>query len=174
MTKANSKYPLYQEAQYFRQVWLWALALFISLLSLYGAFQQLVLGKPFGNNPAPDSIMVILAIVFGLALPVFMYKTNLTTEVRSDGLYIRFFPFHLSFRRIAAEEIIRYKACAYRPIKDYGGWGMRFGRKGKAYNVTGNRGVKLELSKGEHLLIGSQKPEKLTEALNTVLGRIGD
>ena len=171
MTKANRVYPLYRETQYFRQLWLWALVLFISLLSLYGVFQQLILGEPFGNNPAPDSMMVVLAIIFGLGLPLFMYMMNLTIEIRSDGLYFRFFPFHLSFHRIATEEIKGFEACTYSPIRDYGGWGIRYGRKGKAYNVSGNRGVQLELSKGKHLLVGSQKPEELVEALNTTLGR---
>jgi hypothetical protein len=171
MTKANRVYPLYRETQYFRQLWLWALVLFISLLSLYGVFQQLILGEPFGNNPAPDSMMVVLSIIFGIGLPLFMYMMNLTIEIRSDGLYFRFFPFHLSFHRIAAEEIKWFEACTYGPIRDYGGWGIRYGRKGKAYNVSGNRGVQLELSKGKHLLVGSQKPEELVEALNTTLGR---
>ena len=171
MIKVNREYPLYRETQHFRQLWLWALVLFIALLSIYGAFQQLILGKPFGNNPAPDSVMVILAIIFGIVLPLFMFTTNLTTEVHDDGLYIRFFPFHLSFRRIAIEEIRRFEVCTYSPIKDYGGWGIRFGRKGKAYNVSGNRGVKLELSNGKRLLIGSQKPEELAEALFLVLDK---
>jgi len=171
MRKANRVNTLYRETQFLRQLWLWALVLFISLISLYGVFQQLVLKVPFGNNPAPDSIMIVLAVIFGIGLPLFMYTTNLTTEIRSDGLYVRFFPFHLSFHRIAVEEIQRYEACTYSPIKDYGGWGIRFGRKGKAYNVSGNRGVQLELSNGKDLLVGSQKPEELVEALNTTLGR---
>ena len=160
--------PLYRETQHFRQLWLWALVLFIVLLSLYGVFQQLILGKPFGNNPAPDGVMVVLAIIFGMGLPVFMFMTNLTTQVHSDGLYIRFFPFHLSFRRIAAEEIRGFKVCTYNPIRDYGGWGIRLGRKGQAYNVSGNRGVQLELFNEKHLLIGSQKPEELMEALSSI------
>jgi len=144
--------------------------LFISLISLYGAFQQLILGIPFGNNPAPDSVMVILVVIFGIIFPLFMYKTNLTTEVRSDGLYVSYFPFHLSFHRIASEEIRGFEACTYSPIKDYGGWGIRYGRKGKAYNVSGNRGVQLKLSNGKHLMIGSQKPEELVESLASILG----
>ncbi|MFC1918476.1 DUF6141 family protein, partial [Chloroflexota bacterium] len=64
--------------------------------------QQLVLGKPFGNNPAPDMVLVIIAVIFGLGLPALFCIVNLTTEVHDDGLYIRFYPFHLSFRRIAA------------------------------------------------------------------------
>jgi hypothetical protein len=170
-SRSGESPPLYQETQHFRQVWLWALVLFISLLSLYGAFQQLILGEPFGNNPAPDGIMIVLAILFGIGLPLFMCTMNLTTEIRSDGLYFRFFPFHLSFRRIAVEEIKDLKACTYSPIKDYGGWGIRYGRKGKAYNVSGNRGVQFELSSGKRLLIGSRRPEELAEALASILGK---
>jgi len=161
--------PLYRETQHFRQVWMWALVLFISLLSLYGAFQQLILGKPFGNNPAPDIVMVVLAVLFGIGLPIFMYTTNLTVEIRSDGMYFRFFPFHLSFRRITAQEIRRFESCTYSPIRDYGGWGIRFGKKGKAYNVSGNLGVQLELSNGKYLLIGSQRPAELAETLASIL-----
>jgi hypothetical protein len=170
-SRSGSSPPLYHEIQHFRQVWLWALVLFISLLSLYGAFQQLILGKPFGNNPAPDGIMIVLAVLFGIGLPLFMYTMNLTTEIRSDGLYYRFFPFHLSFRRIDTKEIKEFEACTYSPIRDYGGWGIRYGRKGKAYNVSGNRGVQFELSNGKHLLIGSRKPEELAETLASILGK---
>ena len=171
MTKANRAYPLYREAQYFRQLWLWVIVLFISLLSIYGLIQQVILGIPFGNNPAPDAILVIIAVIFGLILPLFLYKTNLTIEVHSDGLYIRFFPFHLSFHKIATEYIKEFKARSYSPLKEYGGWGIRYGRNGKAYNVSGNRGVQLHLSNRKQLLIGSQKPEELCEALSLTLGR---
>ena len=48
--------PLYREVQYFRQTWLWILLLSISLITIWGMVQQLFLGKPFGNNPAPDNL----------------------------------------------------------------------------------------------------------------------
>jgi hypothetical protein len=123
MTKANRVYPLYREIQYFRQLWLWALILFVSLLTIYGMVQQLILGIPFGNNPAPDVMLVIITIIFGLGLPVFLYITNLSTEVHDDGLYIRFFPFHISFHRITPEDIQKYEVRTYSPIREYGGWG---------------------------------------------------
>ncbi|NVL91956.1 MAG: hypothetical protein HWN71_02845 [Desulfobacterales bacterium] len=53
----------------------------------------------------------------------------------------------------------------YNPLKDYGGWGIRYGRGGRAYNVSGNRGVYLELSNGKSLLIGSLQPEELARAI---------
>jgi hypothetical protein len=59
----------------------------------------------------------------------------------------------------------------YRPIRDYGGWGIRYGRNGKAYNVSGNRGVMLEFSHGQKLLIGSQKPGDLANAIGLAFGK---
>lgn len=171
MKRANSEYPLYRETQRFRQVWLWALILLIPLLTIYGLVQQVVLGKPFGTNPAPDTVLVIITIIFGLGFPALFYMVNLTTEVHNNGLYLRFYPFHLSFHRIAPEDIKKFEARTYSPIREYGGWGIRYGRTGKAYNVSGNRGLQLELADGKQLLIGSQRPEELAEVLNSVLGR---
>ena len=170
-TRSINSPALYRETQRFRQWWMWTLVLFIALLSLYGAVQQLILEKPFGNNPAPDGWMIVIAIIFGIGLPIFMYMINLTTEIRSDGLYVRFFPFHLSYIRITTQEIVSFETCTYSPLGDYGGWGIRFGKKGKAYNVSGNRGVQLELSNGKGLLIGSQRPEELVETLTSITRR---
>ena len=53
----------------------------------------------------------------------------------------------------------------YRPVRDYGGWGIRWGRDGKAYIIVGNEGLQLLLGDGEKILIGSQRPQELEAAL---------
>jgi hypothetical protein len=163
---------LYREVQHFRQLWLWIILLAISLFSIYGFVKQVIMGEPFGNNPAPDVVMIALLVIFGLGLPILLYVMNLTTKVRNDGIYVRFYPIHFSFRRIALENIVKYEVLTYSPIREYGGWGIRYGTKGKAYNVSGNRGVQLQFSDGNRLLIGSQKPEQLVEALNLAMHAI--
>ena len=54
------------------------------------------------------------------------------------------------------EEINGFDVQTYRPIRDYGVWGVRYGRKGKACNTSGNRGAQQELSNSKRILIGSQ------------------
>ena len=54
---------------------------------------------------------------------------------------------------------------------DYGGWGIRRGRRGWAYNVSGNRGVLLQLENEKTLLIGSQRPDELAAAIEAQRGR---
>ena len=65
-------------------------------------------------------------LVVGIA--ALTLSARLITEVRSDGLHIRFFP--LKWKPIPYETIASYQTRTYRPIRDYGGWGIRSGREG--------------------------------------------
>ena len=53
----------------------------------------------------------------------------------------------------------------YSPIRDYGGWGVRLSLNGKAFNVRGDKGLKLYFDYRKPLLIGTQKPEELQKCL---------
>jgi hypothetical protein len=58
-------------------------------------------------------------------------------------------------------------ARTYKPLSEYGGWGIKYGRSGWAYNIIGDQGVQLELDNGKRILIGSQHAEELEQAINT-------
>ncbi len=162
---------LFREEQRFHQWWVWLLVLVPTTIVWYGAIQQLVLGKAFGDNPTSDTGMSILLILFGILLPFFMYSLRLITEVRQDGLYVRFYPLHFSFRHYPYTKMKTYKVQEYSPLREYGGWGIRYGRKGMAYNVSGHRGVQLEFNDGKNLLIGSQRPEELERYMYAAMRR---
>jgi len=160
----------FHEIQKFRQVFLWIFLLLVDSLFLilfgYGMYKQLVLGQALGSRPLPDIALVIVGSFFILLLAVLtyvFYAMKLITEVRNDGLSLRFHP--LTHQVIPYEHIKTCEVRKYHPIREYGGWGIRYGRKGKAYNVSGNLGVQLELAQGKSLLIGSQRPEELALAI---------
>ncbi len=163
---------LFEETQQFRQTWMWAIVLIsvvpVTIFMIYGMYQQLALGQPFGNHPVPDGTLIWLGplmILLMLSVPLLLWKTKLHVAVNREFLHIRFFPF---FKRdIPLNDILEWKAKVYQPLRDYGGWGIRWGFKGKAYNVSGNRGVQLVLIKNKKLLIGSQKPDALAQAITT-------
>lgn len=160
---------LFREVQKMDQLWVRLIVGIPVVISWYGAYQQLILRKPFGNNPAPDWMMLVLLVVFGIVFPLFCYSLRMITEVRKDGLYVRFYPFHLSFRSFPIKSIQSYDILTYNPIRDYGGWGIRYGLKGTAYNAKGNKGVHFEFVEGgkvKKLLVGSQIPETLSAAID--------
>lgn len=160
----NSTAPvLYREVQRFRQVWLWGLLAVFSGVMLWGFVQQILFDRPWGTNPAPDAVLWVL-LLMAVGLPAFFAALHLKVEVRPGALHVRFFPFVR--KAIPVAEIAECEPRVYRPIAEYGGWGVRYGfSRGWAYNVSGNRGVQLRLSNGKLLLLGSQRPEELAAAL---------
>jgi hypothetical protein len=132
-------------------------------LPLYIAFQQLWLGKPFGDKPVSNRGVAILVPV--IILPMLaLAGLNLDTRLYRDRLRIRLFPFDES---LLLSRIVRWEICNYSAMKEYMGWGVRFRAGGIAYTMKGNRGLQLVLDDGSRVLIGSQRPEDLASALTT-------
>ncbi|MHC4643443.1 MAG: hypothetical protein ACYS32_17515, partial [Planctomycetota bacterium] len=74
-------------------------------------------------------------------------------------------------RIFTPQDLAEHYPRTYKPILEYGGWGIRcsFTGKGKAYNVSGNKGVQLVFTNGKKLLIGSQQPDDLAAAIEEML-----
>src|SRR5690606_7151954 len=94
---------------------------------------------------------------------------HLRTEVRADRICIRFFPIHLRYRCWSWEEIASIDVREYSPLREYGGWGIRLGAKGWAYNVSGRIGVQLILKSGKRILIGTQEPDAFLAAVQAAV-----
>lgn len=171
MNSESYSIPSFHEEQRFRQIWIWFLIIGIAALIWYSAFMQIIQRRPFGEHPAPNTLLIIFWLLFGIGLPAFFLLTRLITEVRMDGIYIRFFPLHLSYKKIALQDLQSFEVRTYNALREYGGWGIRYGPQGKAYNVGGNRGVQLVLTDGKRILIGSQKPEEFLAAIQAEHGR---
>jgi hypothetical protein len=154
----------FREVQRFRQPWLRAALILPGLPMLYGAYRQFILGRPWGSRPSPDALLAILIAGYVLFVTWFL-SLKLVTEVRDRELYVKFVRLFGSEERILWAQIRRVAAVTCRPARDYGGWGVRMGQKGMAYNVSGNRGVELELMDDRRLLIGSQRAEELAQAI---------
>lgn len=158
----------FTERQYFRQWWLWVLLLIPTALVLYGLYIQLGKGIPFGNNPASDEMLIGLAVFMLLMLVVF-YFMALKVEISREGIRYRFFPFFGS-RWIEWGEVAEAEVRQYHPLKEYGGWGIKFGSAGTAYNVEGNMGLQLVLHKGnKRILLGTQRPDELKIAVEKAM-----
>ncbi|RLB57640.1 MAG: hypothetical protein DRI34_07235 [Deltaproteobacteria bacterium] len=165
----------FHEEQRFRQVWIWVLVIVVcgGLMAVFawGLFQQLVLGKPWGDKGRTMSDTALVLTAVGIyAFCIFMIwlfsNMKLIVEVRRDGLLVNFRP--LRRRLVKYQDIKSADAVQYHPLREYGGWGIRKGRGGWAYNVSGDRGVRLEMKDGSHLLIGSQREHELAEAIENM------
>ena len=124
--------------------------------------------NPKTTNTLVPTLLSIIAMAIPISVTILFFILKMETEVRSDGLYVRFYPMHIRFRKFTREDLAEHYCRTYKPILEYGGWGIRcsFTGKGKAYNVSGNKGVQFVLQNGKKLLIGSQKPDDLAAAID--------
>lgn len=138
---------LFEEKQKFTQWWVWTI-LFLTLF---------VLDK---NT---------YTVLIGGVIILFFYLLELRIKVTEEALYYQFFPLHLKPFSIKKKDIEKIESLKYRPLGDYGGWGIRYGFKGKCYNVKGNLGVKVFLKNGSYILFGSQKHLDFEKSLRAII-----
>lgn len=161
---------LFSEKQQFRQWWIWLLLVGLNAMFVAGAIKQIGWGQQFGNKPINNSELICATITIVL-LTIFIIAIRLETQIKPDGIYVQFFPFHFKYKHYPWSSLTKSYVRQYSPIAEYGGWGLRLGLfgKGKAFNISGDKGLQLEFTNGQRLLIGTNKPEEL----NTVLAGIG-
>ena len=155
----------FYEAQYMRHPVLLAVVGIIAALMWVAFVQQMIYGVPFGTNPAPDGVMWFSVLLFGVGFPVLIYTACLETVVRDGALMFRYVPFHLAWRVVPCTFIVRAEAEDYSPLWEFGGWGIRFGRRGRAYSVAGSRGVRIECRDGNRFLLGSGRAAELARCI---------
>ncbi len=83
------KTPIYSEIQQPRQSWLFLIIVLIAAVG-WGIFvQQIVRGRPVGNNPMSDWGVWVLTALLGVGVPLFFLWFRLETTVYPDRVEIR-------------------------------------------------------------------------------------
>ena len=152
---------LFEEEQSFVGTWIWYLLLGITVVAVGGSF----LGLVTSDNSEAFIGVIIAAIATGGIIVLFS-TSRLYVSIDQENIYYRFPPFLTREKILTKEDIKKMYVRKYRPISEYGGWGYRFRfRSGRAVNVAGNIGLQIVLNNDKKLLIGTQKPEIMEQAL---------
>jgi hypothetical protein len=147
---------VFEEVQPFNQVWLWALMGGEILLVLL----PLVLLKM--------SLPIILWAALCMLIPlIILGSLKLKTRIDHEGVHFQMVPFQWKERSIPWTDIDQVYVRKYSPLREYGGWGIRLGRNGWAYNVRGNYGIQVVKKNGKQILLGTQQPDEVMHSLKT-------
>ena len=129
---------------------------------------------PFFLQPVQVVDALPLIIIAGL-LPLLFGR--LLISVKGSVLRINYGYTNLIKKDIPLREIKETRVVQYRPLRQFGGWGIRCGnfedKKTGCYSLKGNRGLLLTLAhnvrvcviKTDRVIIGSEAPEKLRLSL---------
>jgi len=135
-----------EETQKMNQKWLWVLMILIQILLFY----KLII------DYKEKSVFQIIPIIIVTITCVFIYSIKLKYIINSENIIISFFPFLSNSKKIEIKEIKKISIIKYNPLKDYGGWGLRYTNNKTAYTTRGNKGIYIEMNNGKNLLIGTQ------------------
>lgn len=146
----------FKEVQRFTQWWLWLLLFPVAGLPVFGIYKQLILGRPFGDKPMPNAVLILFSLLCISILVLFRFM-RLKTEIDVHGIRWEFIPF--TKKRVQWSEVKSAKTVNYGFV---GGWGIRLGtRYGTVYNTSGNKGLAVELKNGKKFCIGTQREAEL-------------
>ena len=185
----NKRYTTFSELQRLNRWIILPIFIPVILLFIIGCIIQLGLGKPWGNNPLPDVGLIIITFVM-LLLSTNILWIHLKTFIDRDGIHIRMWmcPFYVKTKSFLWVDIAEVYIRKYRPVAEYGGWGIQNGKDSRnplenlrfsvgkikipqketnnmAYNMSGNIGLQLVMKDGKKILIGTHKSDELSEVL---------
>lgn len=139
---------IFTEKQRLSGLWLWIIFLIaiIPLLLIYF----------FAKEGIIVSSLIIIPIM------VLLLLLKLTTTITPDGIRVKFFPLYIFDQEIKWEDISDIYIRKYKPIAEYGGWGVRWsGKNGTAYTTQGYYGIQLVLKNNKKVLIGTQQSTQI-------------
>lgn len=155
----------FTETQKFRQWWLWLLLPGVLACVMVGPLVS-YLGD--SNISAGDVIAALASGIVPLGVLFLFIYLKLDTNMDEAGVNARFSIFSRRGKYFAWADVEQAYIRKYKPIAEYGGWGLRSGSRktGDAYNVSGDMGLQLILKNGNRFLIGTQKADELQMLLD--------
>jgi len=164
---------LFSEQQKLLPIWVWIILdipLFcIPAYFLWGVVRQIFLGIPFDDNSMSNKELIVTFLVIFIPILlsfIFVVSMKLETTITNNGISFRFYPIHFSFKFYSWEEIENAYVREYSPIREFGGWGIKGSRDGiKAFNMSGNKGLQVDLKTGKRFLIGTKKKNEMEYAV---------
>lgn len=146
---------IFEEKQRFNQWWIWLISLVVILAS----------SKSLWTTEAVQLKDIISPMMAVLIISFVMFGIVLKTRIDEKGVHIRMLPFHLSEVHYSWEDIESIEATEYSPLFDYGGWGIRGFGDNRAFNISGNEGIRIKLKNGKTRMIGTQKTDQVKKII---------
>ncbi|TDN89241.1 hypothetical protein DET49_107163 [Salegentibacter sp. 24] len=141
---------VFKEKQGFRQWWMLLIGISCLAITLVLLIDDFLESKT--SLISKESTLALLCLIFLIIL----FNLSLHTRIDQRGIKTWWEPFHFLEKEFLWKDLQKISVRKYKPVQEYGGWGIRGHGKTKAYNVSGNQGIQLVNSKGR-FLIGTQK-----------------
>ena len=151
--------PQYSEKSGFPSWVFWPIASIPLSIYLYEK-----IAHPADSEPFDWFGLVILAIV-GL----FIFAIKLHVTINTEGITYKYPPFHIKPKQMPWANIESAELMKINPLKEFGGWGLRYGKLGAAYTTRGRYILHIVQKKGKPINLTIAQPEKFIAATSQQL-----
>ena len=169
MTTTKSKI-LFKEEQKSSTPWIF-LVIFpvLAMVIFFAKYNEWEAGE--NDNILGLAILGVIMFIMMVGLTILFYSMKLTTQIKSSGISIKYYPLMSKERFYSKAEIEKYEIRKFNPKREYGGHGAKRGKRksGKAYTVSGRLGLQLFFSNGEKVLIGTKRKEAIKYAMEKMM-----
>ena len=125
---------------------------------------------PLLSDSGRDASTIIGVIILGLVAVILVSIGGLTVLIRESEIVLHLGLVPLITKTVPFKQIKYLRVTKYRPIKDFGGWGLRLRGKQQLWSARGADGLVLNLIEGAELIVGSDNPNKLKEHICDLSG----
>lgn len=115
-----------------------------------------------------DLSFFYISVTSVCVLSLFISSLKLNTMIADNTFLYKMFPFHFKWQEIPFKSIRKLEIRTFKPLSEYGGWGLRRGKSGRAYTIKGNTGLQLTLNDDSKILFGTNKKEELSNVIKTL------
>ncbi len=138
------------------------------ILGLVNLLFIALLIKGFKNKNRTQLAGTFFGFLVVIAVTLLTLNLKLCTEIKKDGVYVKLFPLQLKQAHYNWSDISKAYVRTYKPVAEYGGWGLKGSEHNSAISVSGNVGLQLIFKNGDKLLIGTNHAQKLSQTLKKI------
>jgi|GEM_PF-1456826 hypothetical protein len=170
----------YTEQQSFRQVlWIWLIIIPIAFLSslgiLFGFYQQLILGEPWGNEPMSDGGMITVMLVVSIVQVLviwFVSSISVSIEITGEEFRYKFFARFTDWNVLTPPQITGYSLEKYSFWKARGlGYRKDIFRKTVSMIIKPDHILSVKINDGRTIMISTENKEELERAMQKLMSK---
>ena len=121
----------------------------------------------FRDKITLDIIFVSIAVFLFFIFIGFVLRLKWT--ISSEAFSYKYNPIYNKWRKIPLTEMKTMSVMKINPIKEFGGWGFRYGKLGQAFTTTGRMIIHIETIRGQKLNFSVENVEKTELAISEFL-----
>jgi hypothetical protein len=110
-------------------------------------------------------LIVLLPILLVVNI---ILASRLLTQIRSDGIYVRFPPWQPGFAIFNWTDIAEVYVREYGGMKEFMGWGIRYAPRMIGYIVAGSSCIEIVLKNGSTVIITTHRREEVKAILDSL------